>query len=65
MSRVEYGYSEDIEGEPLWAVDEDELSLLQEVILGTFHSFTPAANVDVSTEDALTFNSSGAAWNAT
>ena len=64
MSRVEYGYSEDIEGEPLWAVDEEELSLIEEVILGRFHSFTPAANVDISSEDVLGFNSDGAEWTA-
>jgi hypothetical protein len=43
MSRVEYGYSEDIEEEPLWAVDENELSLVKEVLLGRFHSFVPSS----------------------
>jgi hypothetical protein len=34
MSRVEHGYSDYDEEEPLWAVDEEELSLVKEVILG-------------------------------
>lgn len=62
MSSVEQGYISDIEGEPLWAVDEEELSLIEQVILGRFHPFIPSDNVDASIEDILTFNESGASW---
>ena len=62
MSRVEYGYSEDIEEEPLWAIDESELSLIKEVLLGRFHSFIPSSQVDASLEGLLTFSSDGAIW---
>jgi hypothetical protein len=62
MSRIEHGYQDYEEDEPLWAIDEDELSLIKEVILGQFHTFDPSANVDASEEGVLSFNSTGATW---
>lgn len=62
MSRIEHGYQDYEEDEPLWAIDEDELSLIKEVILGQFHTFDPSVNVDASEEGVLTFNSTGATW---
>ena len=62
MSRVEHGYSDYNEEEPLWAVDEDELSLVKEILLGQFHTFEPTENVDGSEEGILTFNQEGASW---
>lgn len=62
MSRVEHGYSDYDEEEPLWAVDEEELSLVKEVILGQFHTFDPSSNVDASEEGVLKFNQDGASW---
>lgn len=66
MSRVQSEYDEEEANEPLWAVDEEELSLIEEVILGTFHSFQPINNVyGDDFNDTLTFNTSGASWTAT
>ena len=63
MSKVEHGYIEDIDEEPLWAVDEEDLSMVDEPILGELHSFFPSENVTVVEEDYLKFNDFGAKYN--
>lgn len=62
MSRVEHGYNDYNEDEPLWAVDEEELSFIEEALLGQFHTFEPSQNVDASEEGVLKFNQIGASW---
>lgn len=63
MSRVEHGYIEDIEDEPLWAVDEEDLSTVDEPVLAELHPFIPTENVTVIASDYLQFNNSGAGYN--
>ena len=62
MSRVEHGYIEDIEDEPLWAIDEEDLSIVDEPILAELHPFTPIENVTVIESDYLQFNNLGAKY---
>ena len=54
--------TEGIEDEPLWAVEEEDLSLIKEVLLGQFHEFVPSENVTVYEENSLFVNESGASY---
>lgn len=62
MSREQADYDNIIEKEPLWAVDENDLSLIEECMINDFHTFVPKDNVTVLDGGALTFNSEGASW---
>ena len=63
MSAVMNEWNETEEVEPLWAVEESDLSPIDDVILdiSDFHSLVPKENVVVS-PGALYINSSGAKW---
>lgn len=63
MSAVMDGYDETAEVEPLWAVEEKDLSPINDVILdiGDLHTLRPKENVTAS-PGILTINDLGAAW---
>jgi len=61
MSRVEGLYS-DPEEEPLWAVEEDGLSLISEIPMGPINGLTPIENVNATTDGTLIINNEGASW---
>ena len=52
MSRVQGVYTGDVEDEPLWAIEEDGLSL-QEDLLENISDFRPQANIEYTTEERL------------
>ena len=56
MSVVEEDLADAVENEPLWAIEEDGLSLLQDFIVGDGHTLVPADNVTII-QDAETYNS--------
>lgn len=52
MSSIVNGIS-DPDDEPLWAIEPDDLSLINELTIGKGHGLTPESSVDVSTEGIL------------
>lgn len=63
MSAVMSGYNQDDEVEPLWAVEESDLSEIEDAFLdiGDNHTLEPKANV-ISSEGILKINAEGASW---
>ncbi len=52
MSRIVRGI-EDPDDEPLWAIEEEDLSLVNELVIGAGHTLTPSENVNIGTEGIL------------
>lgn len=51
--------------EPLWAIDEDDLSQITSVSIGTNHGLIPKENVNISVNNELSINDKGASWTDT
>lgn len=58
MSRMVQGIS-DPDDEPLWAVEEEDLSLVESLVIGLGHGIEPEKVVDVSTEGILKITGTG------
>lgn len=54
MSRVQGSYAGDVEEEPLWAIEEDGLSL-QEDLIENISDFRPPQNIEYTTEERLPY----------
>ena len=52
MSRVVKGIS-DPDEEPLWAIEEEDLSLINELIIGEGNGLEPSSAVNIGTEGIL------------
>lgn len=66
LSTITEGYKEDLEDEPLWAIEESDLSEIDEsgTLLDNNHHFSPAEVVDISKQGILTLTDT-ATWNVT
>ena len=66
LSTITEGYKEDLEDEPLWAIEESDLSEIDEsgTLLDNNHHFSPADVVDISKQGILTLTDT-ATWNVT
>ena len=58
MSRVAADYEEDIDEEPLWAIEEDGLSQIgDDITIGSGHTLYPAENVQVIVDEGDSYDS--------